>query len=208
MEKFLIFKKKWEEMSMSEKIPIAVETDRLNDMGYTFYHSNNITESIKYFEKALEVMPINGDALSNLVQTYKKAGLFSKIPLLLRKLYVLNPTSILKEKIIAFTLLSFIIDDYEDDMGMVSLSSIIKETKKNYDIDITDNEIMKVYSKINAQYSDDILTWGYRPYFDEDELDVCSIYSTTSSKEEKCYYSKINVPRSLLKEEQRDILDW
>lgn len=164
MEKFLEFRDKWDYMPMQEKIAIAIKTDELNNKGSILYNSGSISESIKCFEQALEIMPINDDALPNLVICYKKVGLFFKIPILLSKLYIVNPTNVLKKKIIAFALLSLIIDNYEDehDMGIVGLSELIEEIKEKYNIETTDDEIMEIYDKINEQYSNDILTWGYK----------------------------------------------
>ncbi|MDO4729551.1 MAG: hypothetical protein Q4B43_11185 [Bacteroidota bacterium] len=197
MNTFLSFKNRWEKMPLQEKIKIAIQTDSLNNQGSFCHNSGDVTTAIQYFEKALEVMPINDDALSNLIKCYKKTKLYSKIPTLLKKLYIINPSNVLRQKMIAFTLISLIIENYESehDIGIVGVSEIINTVEKFYEIHISDEDIMLVYDKINKSYSADILSWGTKPE------------GIFSSSYEKFYRSESNIPRSLLKNELNDILN-
>lgn len=70
--KLIKFKKSWEsDMNSQEKMLIAKNSDKLNNIGCDFYDNDNYEEAIKYFNKALEIMPINDDALKNLKICYK-----------------------------------------------------------------------------------------------------------------------------------------
>ncbi len=78
-EELLKFQEKWSTMTLTEKQQIAHETDRLNNIGAHYYNEDNFDDAIKYFKKALKVMPTNNDALKNLIICYKYIGEFEKI---------------------------------------------------------------------------------------------------------------------------------
>ena len=82
MNEFLEFQSKWQLITMEEKMRIAMQTDSYNNQGVLAYNSGNIQKAIEYFEKALTIMPINDDALSNLVICYKRNENYDTIPLL------------------------------------------------------------------------------------------------------------------------------
>lgn len=73
------FLQKWnEEYSVEKKIRIAQKSDELNNKGCEYYNNDDYENAILYFNKALEVMPINDDALKNLKICYKVTWNFSK----------------------------------------------------------------------------------------------------------------------------------
>lgn len=84
------FQKKWKNMPMVEKQKIAIETDRINNIGANLYSQDKIHEAITFFNKALDVMPTNDDALKNLIICYKYIGELDKIPTITRRLNYLT----------------------------------------------------------------------------------------------------------------------
>jgi hypothetical protein len=197
MNEFLEFQSKWQLMSMEEKMRIAMQTDSYNNQGALTYKSGDIQKAIEYFEKALAIMPINDDTLSNLIICYKHNEDYYKIPLLWAKLYQINHNQILKEKIIAFSLLSDIIGNYESeyDSGIAYLSNLLETIKDNYNINVSESEVFSIHNKINESYNRDIITYGNMRF----------MFMTSP---EKIYKSTNNVPRSLLKEARKDIINW
>ena len=86
-----MFKQKWEnEVPMQQKMMIALQSDTLNNMGCDNYDNGNIETAINYFNQALQLMPINDDALKNLKLCYKKLGNNSKVMEIERKLNFVN----------------------------------------------------------------------------------------------------------------------
>lgn len=77
-EKFKEFTDNWNYLPGREKWYIAGETDRLNNIGANFYRQNNVIQAIEYFEKAIEVMPNNDDALENLKICYNEIGKYDE----------------------------------------------------------------------------------------------------------------------------------
>jgi len=73
------FIQKWQGTPMNVKIYVAQKTDELNNSGCNYYEQDDYENAIKYFTKALEVMPINDDALKNLIICYKATGDFKKM---------------------------------------------------------------------------------------------------------------------------------
>ncbi|WP_404981206.1 tetratricopeptide repeat protein [Capnocytophaga granulosa] len=198
MKEVLEFNRKWQAMPLEEKMRIAMQTDSYNNQGALSLHSGNIEQAISYFEKALEIMPINDDALHNLIICYKRKEEYGKIPPLWAKLYIVEPTIKIKEKIIGYTLMTLLIENYEDeyDMGIVGLSELLEYLKNHYNIDTSDEEISKVYDKINHPWSSDILTYGLAPE------------TYLSSSYEKKYRAEGNVSRSIAKQARQDIFNW
>lgn len=69
------FVDKWrKEFPPNVKMAIADKTDELNSMGVRYYNQNDLANAIIYFNKAVEVMPFNDDALKNLVLCYKRTN--------------------------------------------------------------------------------------------------------------------------------------
>ncbi len=73
------FKNRWNSMPMDEKIKIALETDRVNNIGALNYNQDNMDEAIAQFQKALQIMPINDDAIKNLINSYQYTGQLDKV---------------------------------------------------------------------------------------------------------------------------------
>ncbi|WP_167343154.1 tetratricopeptide repeat protein [Nonlabens sp. SY33080] len=73
-QKFKEFTDNWRFLSQTEQWQIAGETDRLNNIGANFYRQDNMLQAIAYFQKAIEVMPNNDDALKNLKICYNEIG--------------------------------------------------------------------------------------------------------------------------------------
>lgn len=71
-------KKANDNSSLQQKMRIAMETDRLNNLGVMAYRNGNIQEAIEYYTRALEIMPTNDDSLINLGVCYNKLGEHSK----------------------------------------------------------------------------------------------------------------------------------
>lgn len=85
------FKQKWEnEVPMQQKMMIALQSDSLNNMGCDNYDKGNIDVAINYFNQALQIMPINDDALKNLKLCYHKLGNASKVREIEQKLNFVN----------------------------------------------------------------------------------------------------------------------
>lgn len=79
LEEMQSFLYKWvKEFPMNVKVAIANQTDELNNIGVKYYNEDDYENAISYFNRALEVMPINDDALKNLVGCYKMTDNFIK----------------------------------------------------------------------------------------------------------------------------------
>jgi tetratricopeptide (TPR) repeat protein len=78
-EEIKSFLSKFQAQAMSVKTQLASETDRLNNLGVDYYENNDIDNAIKYYNKALEIYPINDDALKNLIVCYREIGNFKKM---------------------------------------------------------------------------------------------------------------------------------
>lgn len=89
-EELIKFQQTWNSISMVDKQQIARETDRVNNMGVECYNQDNFADAIKYFKMAVKIMPMNDDALKNLIICYKYTGELDKIPALSRMLAYLE----------------------------------------------------------------------------------------------------------------------
>lgn len=79
-EYFKSFTQKWNgNMSINEKISIAMQTDTANNQGVLAYNNGDLHLAIQCYEKALSIMPNNDDALKNLRICYSKIGNSSKV---------------------------------------------------------------------------------------------------------------------------------
>ena len=81
IEEMITFQNKWNSMPMEDKMKIAAETDASNNIGAQFYNDDNINEAISHFKIALRIMPINDDALKNLINCYQYLGKVDKVAL-------------------------------------------------------------------------------------------------------------------------------
>lgn len=63
---------------MDVKRSIAIKTDELNNEGVSYYQQGDIERAIYYFNEAIEVMPINEDALKNLIICYRRTGKYKE----------------------------------------------------------------------------------------------------------------------------------
>lgn len=70
---------KWSKMPMNIKIEIADKTDALNNIGVVYESRNDIENAINYYNQALEIMPINDDALANLINCYSTTNNQTKL---------------------------------------------------------------------------------------------------------------------------------
>ena len=61
-------------ITFKDKYKIAIETDRLNNLGVMAFKRGNIDMAISYYKQALDIMPQNDDALINLASCYNKTG--------------------------------------------------------------------------------------------------------------------------------------
>ena len=57
------FKRRFSMMSMSEKVRLAFETDRIFNKGITYWTNDDRETAMKYFAEALKVYPINTDVI-------------------------------------------------------------------------------------------------------------------------------------------------
>ena len=53
------------------KLDLAGKTDNLNNIGIDYYEYGDINNAILYYNKALDIYPINDDALKNLIVCYR-----------------------------------------------------------------------------------------------------------------------------------------
>lgn len=61
-------------MSKEKKMELAALTDYLNNKGVDYYENDDLPNAIYYYKKALEVYPINDDALKNLIVCYRETS--------------------------------------------------------------------------------------------------------------------------------------
>ncbi len=90
-DSFENFTHRWNtEMSMQEKMQIAMKSDILNNQGASAYNNGNVEYAILKFEEALKLMPNNDDALKNLRICYSKINDYSKVMEVEKKLNYLS----------------------------------------------------------------------------------------------------------------------
>jgi len=188
------YKQKWDtETSMQQKMMIAMQSDNLNNKGCDNYENGNTDLAIDFFNQALQIMPINSDALLNLARSYNKSGQLNNTIDPLKKLYHLSPDSqILKHKIIAYSLLLKLLDNFDSDGGATYPSTVIKFVEQNFSFITSDREIKQLIHKLNQPYNRDILTYQLEGIFGGEHL-----YMTSSGTD-----------RATIREEMRDALNW
>jgi tetratricopeptide (TPR) repeat protein len=90
-EIFKTFTDKWNtSMLMHEKIQIAMQSDNINNQGVSAYNEGDILGAIKYYEKAISIMPNNDDALENLRICFTEIGNQTKASEMAKKLKYLT----------------------------------------------------------------------------------------------------------------------
>jgi tetratricopeptide (TPR) repeat protein len=76
---FITFIKNWNtKLAWKEQMSIAVHSDNLVNQGVDTFDKGDIMGAIQFYEKALEIMPNNDDALKNLKICYSKIGKYDK----------------------------------------------------------------------------------------------------------------------------------
>lgn len=192
------YKQKWEtETSMQQKMMIAMQSDNLNNQGCDSYENGNTDLAINYFNQALQIMPINDDALLNLTRSYNRKGKYLEAVEPLRKLYHLSPNSTNKNKAIAYSLLLHLIDDFDSDGGAVNPSNLIAFIKSKFGFTTTDNEIKGIIRRLNEPYNRDIIVYFLGGGFGIGLGSGDSPYMTSDGTE-----------LSTIREEIRDVLNW
>ncbi|CAD0008900.1 tetratricopeptide repeat protein [Flavobacterium salmonis] len=194
-DSFEDFMRKFQSMSMSEKMQIASQTDAFNNQGANAYRNDNIELAIENFEKALKIMPINDDALINLARCYTMLGEYEKTFEPLNKLYRLNSNN--RNKIIAYSLLMHLLEDFDSDGGAVSPSTLINYIKAKYNISTNDDEIKSIIRRINEPYNRDILVYMIGGGFGFGMGSGGSPYMTSDG-----------TIKSVISDEIEDVLNW
>ena len=86
-ETFKAFHTRWNtSMQMHEKMQIAAKTDEVNYKGCIAFENGDIRNATIYFERSLEIMPNNDDALKNLKLCYSEMRDNLNLQLVIRKL--------------------------------------------------------------------------------------------------------------------------
>ena len=181
-------------MSMADKMQIAMQTDTINNRGADAYRNGNIEIAIENFKQALKIMPINDDALINLARCYTKIGEYEKSIEPLKKLYKLNPNT--KSKIIGYSLLMHLLEDFDSDGGAVGPSTLINFIKDKFGVSTNDSEIKTILQRINEPYNRDILVY------------MIGGFGFGMSSEESPYMTSDGTTKSVIRDEIRDILNW
>ncbi|MFV0211933.1 tetratricopeptide repeat protein [Empedobacter falsenii] len=190
---FKDFIERFSTMAMPEKIQIAMQTDLINNQGADAYESGNIELAIEKFQQALKIMPINDDALINLCRCYTSIGKYEKAIDPLNKLNYLNPNN--KNKIIAYSLLMHLLEDFDSDGGAVSPSTLISFIKMNFNITTNDNEIKNIIQIINEPYNRHILVYMIG-------------FGFGMGSGESPYMTSDGTTKSVIHDEIKDVLNW
>lgn len=190
------FKQTWEnETTMQQKMIIAMQSDKLNNEGCENYDNGNTDSAISYYNQALQIMPINDDALLNLARCYNKKQNYLEAIEPLKKLYHLNPDSTNKDKAIAYSLLLHLISDFDSDGGAVSSSKLIDFIKSEFNLVTNDKECEEITGKINEPYNRQIIVYTLGGGFG------LGVGGTT-------YMTSSGTDLSTIREEIRDVLNW
>lgn len=193
-DSFKDFVERFRAMSMQEKIQIATQTDLVNNQGADAYTNGNTELAIEKFLQALKIMPINDDALINLCRCYTKIGLYEKTIEPLKKLYYLNSNN--KNKIIGYSLLMHLLEDFDSDGGVVSPSTLINFIKEKFEIITTDTEIKHIIQRINEPYNRHILVY------------MIGEFGFGIGSGESPYMTSEGTTKSVIHDEIRDVLNW
>jgi tetratricopeptide (TPR) repeat protein len=191
-DSFENFAEKFSTMSMQEKIQIARQTDLFNNQGADAYENGNTELAIEKFLQSLKIMPINNDALINLCRCYTKIGEYEKGIDPLKKLNYLNSKN--KSKVIAYSLLMHLLEDFDSDGGAVRPSTLISFIKESFNISTNDSEIKNIMQRINEPYNRDIL--------------VYMIGGFGFGSSESPYMTSGGTTKSVIRDEIRGVLNW
>lgn len=74
LEEIQSFLEKFHSLPMNIKRELVEKTDELNNIGVDYYEKNDTANAIIYYKKALDIYPINDDALKNLIICYKETN--------------------------------------------------------------------------------------------------------------------------------------
>jgi tetratricopeptide (TPR) repeat protein len=74
-----LFLNQFKSLSRENKIDLATKTDDLNNRGVDYYEGGDLHKAILFYNKALEIYPINDDALKNLIICYKESYQLNKM---------------------------------------------------------------------------------------------------------------------------------
>lgn len=194
-DSFENFIERFSKMAMPEKMQIAMQTDLINNQGADAYENGNIELAIEKFQQALKIMPINDDALINLCRCYTRIGDYEKSTEPLKKLYYLNPNT--KKKIIAYSLLMHLLEDFDSDGGAVSPSRLISFIKEKFGITTTDTEIKNIIQMINEPYNRHILVYM-----------IGGGFGFGMGSGESPYMTSDGTTKSVIRDEIKDVLNW
>ena len=86
IEEINSFLNRFKTLPITVKTQLAQQTDQLNNLGVDCYENDDIENAIDYYNRALEIYPINDDALKNLIVCYREIGDFKKMQLAQTKL--------------------------------------------------------------------------------------------------------------------------
>ncbi|MEK6495252.1 tetratricopeptide repeat protein [Myroides odoratimimus] len=190
----LSFKQKWNtQVSMEQKMSIAMQSDLYNNQGCDSYNNGNVNQAITYFEQALEILPINDDALINIIRGYNKAGNYLKALDYLKRLFYIEPSTLNKQKVIVYSLLIHLMKDFDSDGAVVSSSTLEDFISSKVGFTITVNDVKLVIQRLNEPYNRDIIDYRSSPIMGISD----TMYVTTNG-----------TTLSLIKDECRDVLNW
>lgn len=191
-DNFENFVERFRTMSMQEKMQIAMQTDLFNNQGANAYENGDTELAIEKFQQALKIMPTNDDALINLSRCYTKIYEYEKSIDPLKKLYYLDSTN--KSKIIAYSLLFHLLEDFDSDGGAVSPSTLINFIKEKFAITTNDSEIKNIMQRINEPYNRHIL--------------VYMIGGFGMGSGESPYMTSDGTTKDVIRDEIKDVLNW
>jgi len=194
-DSFENFIERFRTMTMSEKMQIAMQTDLISNQGADAYNSGNTELAIEKFQQALKIMPINEDALLNLCRSYTRIGEYEKSIEPLKKLNYLNPNN--KKKVIAYSLLMHLLEDFDSDGGAVSPSILIRFIKANFEITTNDTEIKNIIQIINEPYNRHILVYM-----------IGGGFGFGMNSEDNPYMTSDGTTKSVIRDEIKDVLNW
>jgi tetratricopeptide (TPR) repeat protein len=149
---------KWNnEFPLEEREKIAKQTNAINDKGCSYFEFGDIDSAIDYFNQALQIMPINSDALKNLAICYTKKLQLGKVFEQISKLYNYYPlfTSI-RNQVIAASVLLLLIDDFDEYGGYVVPNNLISFFNEHFafmyvNISSIEEAIIKINDSLKKQ---------------------------------------------------------
>lgn len=190
----LSFKQKWDtQISLEQKKGIAIQSDLYNNQGCNSYNNGQVGEAIAAFAEALKILPINDDALINITRGYNRIGEYFNALQYLKRLYYIEPSNLNKQKVIVYSLLVLLIDDFDSDGGVVSLSTLQGFITSKVGFVINDNDVRQGIQRLNEPYNRDVIGFGSNLMIGIKDTLYQTTYGTTIS---------------VIKDECRDVLNW